>query len=237
MKTRKIFILATLALHAPCIKSQNLSDDNIRQFLTRFIRQYPQATLQDIYKGAFQDRFGPAHILTDRNAVEAYIKSELEEMGKEALADVRNSDVSHSTKSSRSLWDYCQPCGWHANFYRVDLAIIKDGVMPMDVFVDAFMESANGIDTTLTSAWVEEWDKTLHVIHETVPDLEGFSTDSAFIAQLLTSGKYVVHHSHRFNKVYRPHYRIIRKDVLERIEEDSKLRSKEDPSLVRGVSS
>ena len=102
----------------------------------------------------------------------------------------------------------------------------------MDVFVDAFMESANGIDTTLTSAWVEEWDKTLHVIHETVPDLEGFSTDSASIAQLLSIGKYVVHHSHRFNKVYRPHYRIIRKDVLERIEEDSKLRSKEDPSLI-----
>ena len=109
METRKIFILALLALSTPSIKSQNLSDDNIRQFLTRFIRQYPQATLQDIYKGAFQDRFGPAHILTDRNAVEAYIKSELEEMGKEELADVLNSDVSHSTKSSRRVWEYCQP--------------------------------------------------------------------------------------------------------------------------------
>lgn len=110
-----------------------------------------------------------------------------------------------------------EPCGWYANFYRVDLTVLKDGLIPMNVFVDAFMKSADGIDTTFTSAWLEEWGETIRIVRRVVPDLHNFSTDSATIARLLSNGKYVVHHSSSFNKNYRPHYRIIRKDVLERI--------------------
>jgi hypothetical protein len=47
------------------------------------------------------------------------------------------------------------------------------------------------------------------------PDMEGFSQDSTRIATLLQEGKYVVHHSEKFNKHYHPHYRIIRKDLFE----------------------
>ena len=66
----------------------------------------------------------------------------------------------------------------------------------------------------------------VHAVRQVAPDLQDFASDSAAIAQLLSDGKYVVHHSSRFNKTYSPHYRIIRKDVLERIEVDCKLRSK-----------
>ncbi len=220
LKPIMIFVLVTLALFSPCtMMSQNVSDNNIKQFILKFLQYYPEATLLDIYKGAFQDRFGPAHILTDSKAVESYIKSELEEMKKDAPVDVWESSVSHNTKyvNHRNLWDYCEPCGWHANFYRVDLTVLKDGLIPMNVFVDAFMESADGIDTTFTSAWLEEWGETIRIVRRVVPDLHNFSTDSATIARLLSNGKYVVHHSSIFNKNYRPHYRIIRKDVLERI--------------------
>ena len=47
-------------------------------FVRTYFERYPEATLQDIYKGSFQDVFGPAHILTNREAVVNYIKHEME---------------------------------------------------------------------------------------------------------------------------------------------------------------
>lgn len=172
----------------------------MQDFVRQFISQYPKATLQDIYKGAFQDKFGPAHILTDRTAVERYINQELKDMDNEKRANRKK---------------YYEPCSWRGNFYRVDLSVIKDGKVPMDNFVDAFMQSAQGIDTNLTAAWVEEWNEMQKVVHEVAPDIERFSADSLAIASLLSEGKYVVHHSRQFDEAYHPHYRIIRRDLFE----------------------
>lgn len=51
-------------------KSDNFAED--------FFNKYPKATLQDLYKGSFQDYFGAAHPLTDREAVKRYIQTELQ---------------------------------------------------------------------------------------------------------------------------------------------------------------
>ncbi len=165
-------------------------------FVRAYLQKYPEATLQDIYKGSFQDVFGPAHILTNREAVTNYIQSEME---------------------SAEAWedhDYI-PCGWQGNFLQVNLKVIADGRVPMDDFVDAFMASANGIDTTLTSSFIEDWHLIQQAVRLTDPQLEGFKEDSTLLSHLLKEGKYVVHHSRKFNAHYHPHYRIIRRDLFE----------------------
>ena len=165
-------------------------------FVRAYLQKYPEATLQDIYKGSFQDVFGPAHILTNREAVMNYIQSEME---------------------SAEAWeehDYI-PCGWQGNFLQVNLKVIADGRVPMDDFVDAFMASANGIDTTLTSSFIEDWHLIQQAMRLTDPQLEGFKEDSTLLSHLLKEGKYVVHHSRKFNAHYHPHYRIIRRDLFE----------------------
>ena len=165
-------------------------------FVRTYLQKYPEATLQDIYKGSFQDVFGPAHILTNREAVTNYIQSEME---------------------SAEAWeahDYT-PCGWQGNFLQVNLKVIADGRVPMDDFVDAFMASANGIDTTLTSSFIEDWHLIQQAVRLTDPQLEGFKEDSTLLSHLLKEGKYVVHHSRKFNAHYHPHYRIIRRDLFE----------------------
>ena len=165
-------------------------------FVRAYLQKYPEATLQDIYKGSFQDVFGPAHILTNREAVMNYIQSEME---------------------SAEAWeehDYI-PCGWQGNFLQVNLKVIADGRVPMDDFVDAFMASANGIDTTLTPSFVEDWHLIQQAVSLTDPQLEGFKEDSTLLSHLLKEGKYVVHHSRKFNAHYHPHYRIIRRDLFE----------------------
>ena len=136
------------------------------------------------------------HLLTDRDAVTQYIH--------------------HEIKSAESfeVEDFT-PCGWQGNFLQVNLKVIADGRVPVDVFVDAFMASARGIDTTLTQTFVNDWQLIQQAVRTAAPQLVGFSEDSTLLANLLGEGKYVVHHSRKFNKHYHPHYRIIRRDLFE----------------------
>ena len=187
-----LFILSILLWFVACSQPTSSREDFVRTYLQR----YPEATLQDIYKGSFQDVFGPAHILTNREAVVNYIKREMETAEKFEEADYI-------------------PCGWQGQFLQVNLKVIADGRVPMDDFVDAFMASANGIDTTLTQAFVEDWKLIQQAVRKVAPTLEGFAEDSTFLSGLLNEGKYVVHHSRKFNKHYHPHYRIIRRDLFE----------------------
>ena len=193
MKLTHLFLLSGLLLLSVACHHPQPSPE---AFVRGYFEKYPEATLQDIYKGSFQDVFGPAHILTDRQAVIRYIESEL--------------------KASTSFEeDDYQPCGWQGNFYQVNLKVIADGRVPMDVFVDAFMASANGIDTTLTPAFVKDWQELQQAVRTVRPQLEGYREDSTLLAHLLKEGKYVVHHSQKFNEHYHPHYRIIRRDLFE----------------------
>ena len=193
MKRFHLFLLSGWMLLAVACHHPQPSPE---AFVRKYFEKYPEATLQDIYKGSFQDVFGPAHILTDRQAVIRYIESELK------------------ASTSFEEADY-QPCGWQGNFYQVNLKVIADGRVPMDVFVDAFMASANGIDTTLTPAFVKDWQELQQAVRTLRPQLEGYREDSTLLAHLLKEGKYVVHHSRKFNEHYHPHYRIIRRDLFE----------------------
>ena len=187
-----LIISLLMALVSACTRPSQSREDFVRTYL----QKYPEATLQDIYKGSFQDVFGPAHILTNREAVINYIQQEIDRA--EAWEE----------------HDYI-PCGWQGNFLQVNLKVIADGRVPMDDFVDAFMASANGIDTTLTSSFIEDWHLIQQAVRLTDPQLEGFKEDSTLLSHLLKEGKYVVHHSRKFNAHYHPHYRIIRRDLFE----------------------
>ena len=190
-------LVALLAFVSVFFSCTNNTQEQAREaFVRTYFQRYPQATLQDIYKGSFQDVFGPAHILTNRESVTKYIQYEMSQV------------------ESYENEDYV-PCGWQGNFYQVNLKVIVDGRVPMDTFVEAFMASAQGIDTTLTPQFIEDWQWMQQSIRKVVPDLEGFEEDSTLLANLLEEGKYVVHHSQKFNDHYQPHYRIIRKDIFE----------------------
>ena len=192
MKKKLLWMLGSiLLLITACHQAPSRED-----FVRTYFEKYPESTLQDIYKGSFQDVFGPAHILTDREAVTKYIQYEMK------------------TADTWEEADYT-PCGWQGNFYQVNLKVIADGRVPMDEFVDAFMASANGIDTTLTQTFIDDWQKIQQAVRTVKPSLEGFEKDSTLLSNLLKEGKYVVHHSEKFNAHYHPHYRIIRKDLFE----------------------
>ena len=80
----------------------------VRVSVERMLTDYPQLTLQDIYKSFFQDRFGPGHIVPDSAKAAAYLRHE--------LASVDNLDV--------MLYE---PTGDKGDYYRVALATIAGG--------------------------------------------------------------------------------------------------------------
>ena len=162
------------------------------------VQRYPSATLQDIYKSCFQDHFGVAHLLADRASVKGYIERE--------LATAAAFDVS-----------YYELCGWQGRFVRVNLAVVRDGRLTADELTDAFMASAAFSSNEVTEAWIAEWHAILEVLraeglHEQLPD---FVADSARLEQMLSEGRYVMHHSASFRDAYHPHYRIIHRSIFE----------------------
>lgn len=193
---KKFLLYATTTLL--CFSScENSKEKYIENYLRTYMQQYPEATLQDIYKGRFQDVFGPAHILTNREAVKNYIQHELKT----------------ATQLEGPAYE---PCSWQGNFLRVNLSVIAQGKLSVDELTDALMESAEGIDTTLTQKFVNDWQDIQQTVRTIIPELKGFSKDSLYLDSLLKEKQYVVHHSRMFNEHYQPHYRIIRKDIFER---------------------
>lgn len=174
---------------------------------------YPESRLVDIYKNFFQDRFGPGHMIADSASAGAYLRSEL------------------LTVKGRSQVNLAEVTGWRGDYVRVDLSVITEGLVSYQVFFEAFMESARGIRLPLAGKpagesakdsadkgiddWKKEWKRIEKIAKELYPDIPDFQKDSGFLDSLLNAGKYVVHHSDAYSKLYDPHYRLFRKDVFE----------------------
>lgn len=176
--------------------SRNDSGQEIREAVERQRLAYPRSTLRDLYKNFFQDRFGPGHILNDTAAAGAYLREEL---------------------ASRERFEgpRYEPTGYLGNFYRVNLSVIREGLVDYRTFFDVFVRSVNGIRPIPVEEWEKEWHRINGIIAEMNPKPDNYVADSLEIAGLLRQGKYVMHHSRAFNEAYDLHYRIIDKELFE----------------------
>ena len=193
MKVRSILFLISLISIALSGCSTN---NKIQQSVIAQLAQYPQSTLQDLYKNFFQDRFGPGHIVSDTASAAAYLRYELDT----------------AERMDGPLFD---PTAYHGNFYRVNLSLVKDGTIPFDTFFDAFIRSVNDFTPMPIDQWREEWSMIQQVIDDMNLDLPNYVEDKAMIAEMLRQGKYAIHHSQQFSDAYDPHYRIISTDIVE----------------------
>lgn len=200
-------------------------ESSVRNFLER----YPKATLQDVYKNNFQDVYGPAHIMADRKGVISYLQRELKKMaiendGPVAVKPLSKADSPEGGLSAgQQIQDrkkdaayYFNPCGWRNNYYQVSLEMISDGLVSVEEFADAFM-AGGGAEPEVTQEWLLEWKLIKKAVKDMAPKIEGYRRDDAKITALIKEGKYVVHHSTQYGDAYKPHYRIIRRDIFEAV--------------------
>lgn len=189
----RIFCLAILFFASITSCDQNQVEPEIKQAIKYHIKNYPESTLQDIYKSFFQDEFGPGHLLSDTGAAKRYLEYELSEM------------------TSRGNYR-AEPCGAGNNFFRVPLDLVKDHIIPPDDFLLAFMESASSFKIPEMDQWRVKWNSIEKIIEKMNLNLDNFDADRSSLAEMMSRNEYVVHHSEAYTRSYDPHYRIMKKE-------------------------
>lgn len=193
---RAAFVGAMLAAGCFALSAQTHAD-SIRWAIIYQLNEWPESEYRDIYKNFMQDRFGPGHILKDKQTAEAYLQSELDE-----------TTVFEGP-------DY-EPTGSHGNFYRVNIRVIKDGKIPFDSFFDAFVRSTRGVVKISDDQWRKEWSEIADEINYMELKFPNDAEDKREIEEKLRRGDFVMHHSQRFNESSNFHYRIISRPVFEK---------------------
>ncbi len=170
----------------------------IKKAIENELHHYPNATLIDIYKNFFQDAFGPGHMIPDTHAAVKYLNYELK----------------NAQQFNNILW---QPLGANNNYYRINLLLIKDSIIPKEKLLHAFIASANKANPPTVEEWEKQWQEILKCIRDMPVTLENYKNDKKFIDSLLSKKQYVVHHSEIYVKHYHPHYRIVHRDELKKL--------------------
>lgn len=189
------YIVTVIIMGILLVSCSDIKNRQIRMTVENQLSIYPESTLQDLYKNFFQDYFGPGHILSDTLSAGAYLNREL---------------VSFENATA----PYYEPTGYNGNFYRVNLSVIKEGLISRDDFFDAFIRSVSDINIITVEEWKEEWKYIDAVIHDMDLSLTNYTEEREKIFLLLEEGKYVMHHSGQFSQAYDPHYRIIDREIF-----------------------
>ncbi|MDE6445145.1 MAG: hypothetical protein K2K64_12125 [Muribaculaceae bacterium] len=172
--------------------------DSINTALAYQVSHYPSSQYRDIYKNFMQDFFGPGHILKDTAASGRYLRSEL---------------MDDSTFGGPLY----EKTGYKGNFYRVNLSLIKDSIIPYDVFFNAFVNSLQNITPPPGEVWMNIWGKVDSLITAGNYHFMNEEEDRLALADQFKKSNFIAHHSKRFNDSVRFHYRIISKDNFEKI--------------------
>ncbi|MBD5346516.1 MAG: hypothetical protein HDR92_09010 [Bacteroides sp.] len=181
------------AAEVPCVSAV---DDSISAALDYQMANYPCSQYRDVYKNFMQDFFGPGHILADTAAAAKYLRHEL------GLEEAFKGPLYEKT-------------GYKGNFYRVNLSLIREGVIPYELFFKHFVESVQGIEPPSGNEWMETWALVDKVIKNKGLSFSGESDDRRELMRQFADGDYVVHHSKRYNDSVHFHYRIIAREPFE----------------------
>lgn len=172
-----------------------LKQSKIKKLLLSEYRLHPEAQIRDYYKLFFQDAFGPAHILNNRISAENYLKSELTEA---------SNFEEHDLQDIRCL----------NNYFRVNIKLIVNGKISFKKFLDLFIKSQKLDSRIAWDQWQIIWDQ----IEQTIISLNiPFKKEDLLEMRRISKTKEIISHSKIYKKNYHPHYRLIKKNLIENL--------------------
>lgn len=183
-------------LFTTVFSSSDQIEERIKKAILAELKYYPEAHLRDIYKNFFQDAYGPGHLIPDTTHAGRYLDTELKEPIEDTLK--------------------YQAIGPNNDYYRINLQLVKDGILPRNVLLEAMVESAKLARNPDIETWKKEWETTLSVINKMDLNLPDFNSDKKSINETLSKGNVVMHHSEHYKNTYKRHYRIVHKSVFQR---------------------
>lgn len=197
---RGIWIAVIMILTAIVGFAQALTKEEAVEVL---VRNYPEAQLADLYKSFYQDAFGPGHILADSIASRRYFFSELEE----------------ERQWSGPVVEYT---GNGKNFVRLNMDLVRKGVIPAETFFKAFVGSLGMVEKPSPEQWINEWNEIDSIIKAKDIIFINEESDRKMIDEKLKNHNFTVHHSQRYDSIYNFHYRIISLPEFERLKKIAK---------------
>ena len=175
-------------------KSSNEIDLTI---LREQIENHPNQTLQDVYKSCYQDEYGPGHLISNESSAINSLFQEINSIEK---------DYNPPTLIEKT--------GIHGNYLRVDLTLVRDGIVPFFVLFRALKISATIGGQKSDKNWDKIWNEIAQAIIDSDLRFENFEEDLERLEIISKSDDKVVHHSEMYENTYHPHYRIIEKNVF-----------------------
>ena len=197
MKILNIIILSIVVSLGSFAQKSSTNTEAIRNALEYQRERYPASQYRDVYKNFMQDYFGPGHILNDTVAAGNYLRYELDNSEKFDGPDF-------------------EPTGFEGNFYRVNLRLIKDGVITYTTFFEAFVKSVQDIVPPDGATWMKIWDDIDRELLSMGWTFSNEAQDRADLADQFSKGNYIAHHSRDFNEANNFHYRIISRENFNR---------------------
>ena len=160
------------------------------------IKNHPNQTLQDVYKSCYQDEYGPGHLISNESSAINSLYQEINSIEK---------DYNPPTLIEKT--------GIYGNYLRVDLTLIRDGIVPFFVLFKALTISAQIGGQKTDKNWDKIWNEIAQAIIDSDIRFENFEEDLDRLEKISKSDDKVVHHSEMYEDTYHPHYRIIEKNV------------------------
>lgn len=189
---------------AQCTMGWTDSDSLAVRMLQDYMWRYPQSQLRDVYKFCFQDVFGLEHLLNDSLGAVRYMEREMSESDKADWQQAR----------------FVYPLTLTGDYVRVDVGFVRDGSIPIGTMVSAMLQSVGSQQVQAEvklAVWRQRWQRLVRLLEGVQPRPLNFDEDREMIERQLDLGQYAVHHSKLFNQTYKQHYRIVRRDVFERM--------------------
>jgi hypothetical protein len=185
-----------MAIAALCVVActEDTESKKIEQAVSTLISLYPEATLQDVYKSFYQERFGPGHMIPNVENARNYLMSEMEQ-------------------ASENTGAYYEPTGSEGKYVRIYLNAVSDGKISTEQLLDAFVESANHVEPR-TDKWADQWANVVKIIEEKQLQIK-MSEELKQLLKECSEQDEAVHHSEAYSKAYRPHYRIVERRIFE----------------------
>ena len=163
------------------------------------IKNHPNQTLQDVYKSCYQDEYGPGHLISNESSA---INSLLQEI--------------NTIEKDYTPITLFEQTGIYGNYLRVDLTLVRDGVIPFFILFRALTISATIGGQKSDENWSTIWSEIVEEVKKAELKFQNFEEDLTNLDRISKSEDKVVHHSEMYENIYHPHYRIIEKNAFEK---------------------
>ncbi len=193
-----IFVIYCLLFLITKVTSKT-NDDMDLTILKEQMKNHPNQTLQDVYKSCYQDEYGPGHLISNESSCINSLYQEINSIEK---------DYNPITLFERT--------GLKGNYLRVDLTLIRDGIIPFFVLFRALTISAEIGGQHSEENWDIIWNQIIQTLKNSDLKFPNFEEDCERLEKISKSEDKVVHHSEMYENIYHPHYRIIEKNVFEK---------------------